>query len=216
MYTIFWEFGSGSIAVQALLEEMAVEFDRVYVDMEAEEHLGERYLRSNPTGMVPALRLPDGQTIGESAAILLHLGDRFAGHGLVPAAGDAERPAFLFWLSYMATTGYTAFGRLAHPERYVRGQDDYQPICRAADEDLIRFFDVIEQGIAGRPYMQASGFSALDIYLTMLAGWYPDRGALFRRNPGIAALVEAVEKRPAYRKTIEDHSPPAAMVSARS
>ena len=55
MYTIFWEFGSGSIVVQALLEEMAIDFERIYVDMEAEEHLGADYLRHNPSGMVPAL-----------------------------------------------------------------------------------------------------------------------------------------------------------------
>ena len=189
MYRLFWEIGSGSIAVQALLEEMALDFDRIYVDMEAGEHRGEAYLRHNPTGMVPALQLPDGQTIGESAAILLHLGDRFADRGLVPAAGDEDRPVFLFWLCYMATTGYKAFGRLAHPERYVRGQDDFEPICRAAEADLVGFFDVVERGIAGRPYLLPRGFTALDIYLAMLAGW--------------------------YRKTIEDHGPPAPMVSAR-
>ena len=163
---------------------------------------------------MPALGLPDGQTIGETAAILLHIGDRFPDCGLVPAAGDAERPAFLFWLSYMATTGYKAFGRLAHPERYVRGQDDFEPICRAAEEDLVRFFDVVEQGIAGRPYLLSRGFTALDIYLAMLVGWYPHRETLLRRNPRIAELVEAVEKRPAYRKTIEDHSPAQPMMSA--
>ena len=207
MYKVYWEFGSGSIAVQALLEELAVDFERVYVDMEAEEHLGGDYLRRNPAGLVPALGLPDGQAIGETAAILLHFGDRFPDCPLLPAAGDADRAAFLFWLSYMATTGYKAFGRLAHPERYVRGQDDYEPVCRAAGEDLLRFFEVIERGIAGRPYMLSRGFTALDIYLTMLAGWYPERDNLLARNPGIARLVEAVEQRPAYRKTIEDHTP---------
>jgi glutathione S-transferase len=144
----------------------------------------------------------------------LHLGDRFTDRGLVPAAGDAKRPAFLFWLSYMATTGYKAFARLAHPERYVRGQDDFEPIRRAADEDLMRFFGVIERGIAGRPYMLSRGFSALDIYLTMLAGWYPDRDALLSTNPGLAELVNAVESRPAYRKTMVDHSPPQSMMTA--
>jgi glutathione S-transferase len=215
MYTLFWEIGSGSIVVQALLEEMDVDYTRTYVDMETDEHLGEAYLRHNPAGMVPALRLPDGQTIGETAAILLHLGDRFADRGLIPAADDAQRPAFLFWLSYMATTGYKAFGRLAHPERYVRGQHDYEPVCRAAEEDLLRFFDVIEKAVAGRPYMLPCGFTALDVYLAMLVGWYPDRDALFSRNPRVARLVEAVESRPAYRKTIEEHSPPP-MTSAQS
>jgi len=207
MYRLFWEFGSGSILVQALLEEMAVDYDRKYIDMESDEHLGDEYSRLIPTGMIPALQLPDRQTIGETVAIVLHLGDRFADSRLVPRAGDADRPTFLYWLSYMATTGYTGFGRLAHPERYVREQDDLEPVRLAAAEDLLRFFEVNENAIEGSPWFLTRGCSALDLYLTMLAEWYPDRNALFGRCPGIAKLVEAVENRPAYRKTMEDHRP---------
>ena len=58
MYTLFWEKGSGSIVVQALLEELGVTYERHYVDMEAGEHQKDQYLRQNPTGLVPALMLP--------------------------------------------------------------------------------------------------------------------------------------------------------------
>ncbi|MGB5327526.1 MAG: glutathione S-transferase N-terminal domain-containing protein, partial [Gammaproteobacteria bacterium] len=98
MYTLFWEKGSGSIAVQALLEEMDVTYARSYVDMEAGEHQKSEYLRQNPTGLVPALKLPDSHTIGESAAIVLHLGEQCSDGQLVPQSGDDERPDFLYWL----------------------------------------------------------------------------------------------------------------------
>lgn len=45
MYTLFWEKGSGSIVVQALLEEMGITYDKYYVDMEAGEHQKDGYLR---------------------------------------------------------------------------------------------------------------------------------------------------------------------------
>ena len=206
MYTLFWEKGSGSIAVQAMLEEMGVSYDRSYVDMEAGEHQKDGYLSKNPTGLVPALKLPDLHIIGESAAILLHLGEQCSDAQLVPRSDDNERPDFLYWLLFMATTGYTTFGRLGHPERYTQDQTALEPVRLAAEDDVTRFFDVLEEGIKGEPYFLSSGFTALDIYLTMLAGWHPDRSALFQRNPKIAALCTAVEGRAAYKKVIADHA----------
>lgn len=206
MYTLFWEKGSGSIVVQALLEEMRVPYARKYVDMAAGEHRQSEYLKRNPTGLVPALKLPNQNTIGESAAIVLHLGDQCSDTQLVPQAGDKERPDFLYWLLFMATTGYTTFGRLAHPERYTMDQDALEPVRIAAEQDVNRFFDVLEDAIGEKSCFFESGFTALDIYLTMLAGWHPDKNTLFRRNPKVAALCNAVESRPAYLQVIEDHS----------
>lgn len=206
MYTLFWEKGSGSIVVQALLEEMGVTYDRYYVDMEAGEHQKGEYLRQNPTSLVPALMLPNSHTIGESAAIVLHLGEQCSDGRLIPQSGDNERPDFLYWLLFMATTGYTTFGRLCHPERYTQDQSALEPVRLAAEEGVTRFFDVLEEGIKGEPFFLSPGFTALDIYMTMLAGWHPDKNALFRRNPKIAALCVAVENRPAYKKVIADHA----------
>lgn len=206
MYTLFWEKGSGSIVVQALLEEMGATYDRYHVDMESGEHQKEKYLKQNPTGLVPALKLPDSHIIGESAAIVLHLAEQCSDCQLAPQSGDDERPDFLYWLLFMATTGYPTFARLGHPERYTQDQNAIEPVRLAAEEDVTRFFDVLENGINGEPYLLSSGFTALDIYLAMLAGWHPNRNALFQRNPKIAKLCTSVEGRPAYKKVIADHS----------
>ena len=206
MYTLFWEKGSGSIVVQAVLEETGIPYDRKYVDMEADEHRQSAYLAENPTGLVPALKLPDGRTIGESAAIVLHLGEQGGERPVTPRPGDAERPDFLYWLLYMATTGYTVFGRFAHPERYTLDQDALDVVSGAARNDIDDFFEVLDAAIAGDPFFLSTGFGALDIYATMLAGWHPDRDALFERNPKVAALCRAVEDRPAYRKVIAEHA----------
>ena len=206
MYSLFWEKGSGSIVVQAVLEEMGIPYERRYVDMQAGEHRGDVYLAENPTGLVPALKLPDGRTIGESAAIVLHLGEQGGERRVVPPGGDVERPDFLYWLLYLATTGYTMYGRFAHPERYTTDQDALEPVCAAARNDIIDCFDVLDAAVAGDPFFLPSGFGALDIYITMLAGWHPDRGALFDRNPKIAALCNAVETRPSYQRVMAAHA----------
>ncbi len=112
MYTIFWGKGAGSIVVQAVLEELGVHYDKCYVDMGAKEHRSAAYLSKNPTGLVPALKLPDSSIMGESAAIALYLGDQYPEAKLAPPLSGSERPAFLFWLLFMATAGYTTSSRL--------------------------------------------------------------------------------------------------------
>lgn len=206
MYTLFWEKGSGSIVAQALLEELGVNYESRYVDMDSEEHKGSDYRQQNPTGLVPALKLSNQQTIGESAAIVLHLCEQHVDGGLAPEVGDEERPEFLYWLLYMATSGYPTFARVGHPERYTKDEDSIEPVRMAAEEDLTRFFDVLEKAIKGVPFFLSSGFSALDLYLSMMAEFHGDKDALFEKYPNIASLYQTVANRPAYNKSITYHS----------
>jgi glutathione S-transferase len=208
MYTLFWETISGAMAPQAMMEEMGMTYEKIAIDMAANEHRTEAYLAQNPTGQVPALKLDDGQIMGESAAIVLFLGEQHPEGKLVPLPGDQKRPAFLFWLMYMATSGYMTFGRSCHPERHTTDQDSLDPVRLAAEAQIDHFFDTLEGAVAGDPYFLPSEFSALDIYLTMLTTWHADKTALFENNPKIAKLCAAVEARPAYQRVMRDHNLP--------
>lgn len=55
--------------VRIFLAEKGIIVDRVMIDLRKNEQLGESYLAINPRGLVPALRLDDGEVICESAAI---------------------------------------------------------------------------------------------------------------------------------------------------
>lgn len=55
--------------VRIYLAEKAISVERVTVDLRAGEHLHPAFLAINPRGTVPALRLDDGEVIGDSTAI---------------------------------------------------------------------------------------------------------------------------------------------------
>lgn len=205
MYRLFWEVLSGAMAPQAMFEEMEIDYEKIPIDMTRGTHQSPDYLNLNPTGQVPALGLPDGSVIGETAAIILTLGERHPDSPLVPRADSGDRPSFLFWLLYMATSGYMAFGRSCHPERHTTDQDALDPVRLAAEAHIERLFETLEHGITGAPFFQSSGYSALDIYLTMLTTWHRDKEALFRKNTKVARLCRAVEGRPSYEKVMHDH-----------
>jgi glutathione S-transferase len=205
MYTLYWERMSGAIGPQVLLHEIGADYRKVCVNMAAKEHRGSKYRLINPVARVPALRLPEGEVIGETAAITLVLGERHAAAGLVPEFNDPERPSFIFWLMVMATSGYPAFSRAWHPEQFTQNDSANETVRQTAEIHLGEFFSTIEHAIRGAPYFLARGFTALDVYLTMLTEWASDRQALFDSHPKLAKLCRSVEERPAYREVISEH-----------
>jgi glutathione S-transferase len=205
MYTLYWERLSGAIAPEVLLQEIGVPYNRTHVDMGTEKHRENTYRSINPLCRIPALVLPDGQIIGETAAITLVLGERHPETGLVPKSGDPDRPAFLFWLTGMAANGYPIFSRAWHPEQFTLDEAANESVRLRAEQHLEDFFTAMDLAISGEPYFLPRGFSALDIYLTMLTEWSADRQALFSRHAKLAALCTKVLERPTYRMVIDRH-----------
>ena len=75
MYTIYTSPGTGAFAAEAMLEAGNAPWKRELIDTGKDEHKTAAYLAINPAAQIPALILPDGQLMTESAAICLFLGD---------------------------------------------------------------------------------------------------------------------------------------------
>src|SRR5580693_8853507 len=98
MYKLFARPGWGSALVEAQLAWYGLPYEIEEVDDLFKSAAAREAVRpANPLAQVPTLILPDGQVMTESAAITLHLADIAASADLVPAPGEAIRPAFLRW-----------------------------------------------------------------------------------------------------------------------
>jgi len=208
MLTLYWEYLAGSIVVQALLEEIGATYQLQYVDMAADEHHSPEFLQRNPTGRVPAIGLDDGQTLGETAAIVVLLGEMHSKCRVVPKPEDKDRGAFLFWLNVMTTSGYMTASRVGHPERYAQDKDAIEQVGKKARADYDDFFDTMESAITGAPFFLPRGLTALDFYLAMLTEWHADKKALFASRPDLENLYQAVNETQAYEKTMATHALP--------
>ncbi len=91
-----------SMAVQAALEEIGAPYERIWVGREADDVA--RFRTMNPTGRVPALALPDGTVLFESAALLIHLALSHPTSGLAPPPGGSRHAAFLQWMVFLSAT----------------------------------------------------------------------------------------------------------------
>ena len=202
-YKLYGRQGSGSLAVQVALEEIGVPFERVWIAKEPEAVA--RFREINPTGKVPALQLPDGTLMFESAAILVHLSLVHPGAGLAPPPGSSEHALFLQWMTFMSANAYEAALRVYYSDRYsTRGALDTELIREQGTRDFLAHLELISRSL--KPHVLGARYSIADVYLYMLASWYPaGKEALYAQLPALKLHAQMLSLRPAVSKVEADH-----------
>lgn len=204
MYKLYGRPGSGSLAVQIALEEIGVSYDRVWVGTDAADVA--QYRATNPTGRVPALMLPDGSIMFESAAMLIHLSLSHPQSALAPQPGTSRHAAFLQWMVFLSANVYEAVLRMYYSDRYsTRGEADAEAVREKGVADFCGHIALISQRLG--PYVLGGNFSIADVYLYMLSGWYSgDKIDLYRRLPKLEAHTKIIAARPSVAKVEADHA----------
>jgi len=200
-YELLAAQGCGSAIVEAAFA-LAGAPVRVTEASPYEEGPGKERLRGlNPLLQVPTLVLPDGRVMTESAAMILHLADRFPDAGLAPPTEAAERPDYLRWLMFLVGAVYPTFTFGDVPARYVTGkpaQDELRRTSDGAREAMLRQME----SAAGDPWFLGERFSAIDLYLAVMVYWRPRRDWFAAECPRLAGIAARTGALPAVAPVI--------------
>ena len=203
-YKLYGWKGSGSVAVQVALEEAGVPFERIWVGTEPKDL--EAFRKVNPTAKVPALALPDGTVMFESAAMLIHIAAAHPAARLGPTPGSTAHAQFLQWMVFLSANVYEAALRVFYSARYsAQGEAHAEAIRDQALAEYGANLRLISQSL--RPYVLGADFSLADVYLYMLASWHPgDKAEMHQRLPALGAHAALIAARPAVKKVEADHA----------
>jgi len=202
-FTLYGRPGSGSLAVQVALEEVGAPYERIWVGEEPADVA--RFRELNPTGKVPALMLPDGTRMFESAAMLIHLALLYPEARLAPPPGTTRHALFLQWMVFLSANLYEAVLRIYYSARFSsRGDADGDAIREQGTVDFLTQAELISRTLS--PYVMGAEYSIADAYLYMLAGWYPDKAELHARLPALGAHTGLMLARPSIAKVEADHA----------
>jgi glutathione S-transferase len=203
MYTIYTSPGSGGFAAEAMLEAGTSPWRRQTISTANQQHRTAEYLQVNPAGQVPALQLPGGEVMTESAAICIYLGDAHPETGLAPSTANPARAPYLRWLLYMSSTVYPADLRIYYADRYTSDPAGVDAVKTCALEEMNASFALIDKALSGRRWLAGGTMTAADIYLLMMACWHPEEGHIASHCHNVHALCNRV-KQDEYVKRAND------------
>ena len=182
-----------------LLRHLELPYERVTVDLFKGETRTRQHFARNPDGRVPVLELDSGETVAESAAILLHLGE---GTPYLPA-DQLARTRVHQWLFFEQSR---IEAELAYA-RFLRLSGRHEQIPEVYENRLERGSDALaalERGLSdGREFVAGDGYSVADIALYAYVHCAGDAGADPREHPQISAWLDRVEALPGFVNDLE-------------
>jgi glutathione S-transferase len=205
MYKLYNVKAWGSLAVHCLLEEMEVPYTNIW--MTREQVRDPEFRTISPLGLIPALGLPDGRSLYESAAIATFLLAAHADKGMAPEAGSGDYGEFMSVLHFMSTEIYPTMS-LAYPGNYFAETPEQDQACTAkAVARADGYWSVLEQRLAETgPWLMGEAYSALDPYCFMITLWgKPTEAAFLQRFPKVAAHANRLRQRPKLKAVLESH-----------
>jgi glutathione S-transferase len=157
--------GSAAMAPHAALAEIGVPYELVLVERDENGRSSEEYLALNPWGKIPTLE--DGDLVlTESAAICLHLAERFPDARLAPPPGTRERSDLYRWLLWLTNTVQPAELRQMYPDRFGP-----EGVGERAEAELHEHYALIDRHLADRDWLVDEKRTVADLFLFMVTRW---------------------------------------------
>ncbi|MSO92638.1 MAG: glutathione transferase GstA [Rhodospirillales bacterium] len=194
---LYYTPGACSLSPHIVLREAGLTFDLEKVDLGTKKTQdGGDYLKINPKGQVPALKLDDGSVLTEGPAIVQYIADKNPGSGLAPANGSIGRYRLQELLNFISTEIHKGFSPLFKPNT----PDAYKAIAK---ENLAARFALVDAQLSGKQYLMGDKFTAADAYLFTVVNWTRFHKIDLAPWPNLKAFMERVKARPKVQEAMK-------------
>ena len=196
-YILYGGPGTGAVAVEAALRIAGEPYE--LIDVYDNPDALQRYTAINPMRQAPALTFPDGETLTESAAILLRVAELHPESRLAPAVDAPNRGAFLRWMSFVSSAIYAHYWLKDDPSRLVPDKALHAVVNERLETRLLNCWAIMEVGLAryaGATYILGEDLTVLDLYVTVVSRFRPRRQRFYAAAPRLGEVVRRVDTDP--------------------
>ena len=194
--TVYGSEASGSVAVEAALTLLGIEYALVEGATWDEPEARERVAPVNAMRQIPTLILPSGEVLTESAAILMWLADRHPQARLAPLPDDPQRAQFLRWMVYVSAAIYALHWIKPDVRRIGAPAATRDAVVEAEHERIAYCWAHMDSQLAPRTYLLGDTLTVLDLYVTVVSRFGPWRERFYAAAPKMSPVVRRVDAEP--------------------
>jgi glutathione S-transferase len=180
--------------VRLLLAHLGLPYERRFVDAIDRSNKREELDSLNPTRRVPTLVLDDGRPLGESGAILLHLGE---GTRFVPD-DPYERARMIQWMFFEQADHMQSLA----PARFIRtfsGRPEaFADRLEQLTKTAYRALATMDRHLDGSTFFVGDRLSLADIALYAYTHIAHEAGLDLEQHPKVRAWLERVASVPGH------------------
>ncbi|AIO29514.1 glutathione S-transferase family protein [Burkholderia cepacia] len=183
------------------LKELDADFEFVSVNLLQGEHKRPEFLRLNPAGKVPVL--VDGDlVIPESAAIVLHLADKYPEKALLPVDPALRAQAYR-WVMFAVTELEQPLWRITRHSFLYPPEKRSPADIELAREDFRTMAAILDKHLEGREFIVGDTLTVADCVTAYLIDWAGECN-LIESFPQLRAYLERLYARPKAPQRIAD------------
>ena len=195
-YVIYGAKGGGSVPIEAALTLLRLPYEVVEAIVWESEAERDKVGMVNPMRQIPALVLPSGEVLTESAAILMWLAEQHPEARLAPPVGDPQRAAWLRWMSFLPASIYSHYWIRDDPMRLAADAASAELIKARTAERIAECWRIMDSQVSPGRYLLGDELGVLDLYVTVMSRWTPRRERFAREAPKMTEVVGRVDADP--------------------
>lgn len=189
------------------LEEVGATYEYVEVDIMGGQGREPWFLKINPGGKVPVLD-DGGAIITESAAICMHIAEKFPESRLLPPAGTAERTECYKWISFVLTELDALLWTISKHRFALPKERRVPAVVDCAGWEFEAAVKILATGLGNRPYLVAGSLTVADILAVHTLLW-AKRARLELGSESLVSYLNALKMRDAFARARERAHVPA-------
>ena len=194
---LYYAPGACSLAPHIVAREAGLNIELDQLDWASMKTAsGEDFLKVNPKGYVPALRLDDGNLFTETGVLIQYLADQNPAAGLIPAAGTMERYRVMEAINFISTELHKGFGPLWNKANSA-------DVHAAAKKQLAKRFDYLETVFTKQPFLTGNHFTVADAYLFTILNWTNFHAIDVAPWPKVKDFMARIAVRPTVQEALK-------------
>ncbi len=188
--------------VRLLLNQLEQEYTQHFISIFEGEGRTDEYRAINPTGAVPAIKLPDGSVLAESNALLVYLA-----HGSQFLPSDPLQQAQVQqWLFFESDYVQSTVATLRHWMMTGKDKNRSADMLEAKRNSSINTLSVLDRRLSDNEFLTQAGYTIADMSVYAYVHLADEAGVALDNFTNVQRWIISVKAQPGYLDKVYPYS----------